>query len=188
MQLSVTFRHMEATEALKEYARQKLERIGKYIRKPIECRVVFSVERHHHIADMTLKVDGITIKGAERSEDMYSSIDVLVDKMERQIRKYKEKLRDHKPWEHQPERRVQMAILEGEAIEQRGETRILKSESMPVPALSVDEAIMRMDLSQDRFLIFNKDGTGALHVLYRLEDGNYGMVEAGTAAPPVEAP
>ena len=179
MQFSVTFRHMEATDALKEYARQKLERIRKYIRKPIDCKVVFSLERHHHIADMTIKVDGIVIKGNERTEDMYSSIDVLVDKMERQIRKYKEKLRDHKSREHLPERRAQMAILEGEAIAERGETRVLKSETIPIHTLTVDEAVMQMDLSQDRFLIFTRRDRGDLNVIYRLEDGNYGLVEAG---------
>src|SRR6476659_4750557 len=98
MQLSVTFRHMDSTEALKDYAREKIERIRKYFPDPIKAHVVLACDRgYNHIADVIITLhNGIVIKGEETTEDMYSSIDLVMAKIERQVRRYKEKLRHHK--------------------------------------------------------------------------------------------
>src|SRR6266852_4596216 len=98
MQLSVTFRHMDSTEALKDYAREKIERIRKYFPDPIKAHVVLACDRgYNHIADVMITLHhGILIKGEETTEDMYSSIDLVMAKIERQVRRYKEKIRHHK--------------------------------------------------------------------------------------------
>src|SRR5258706_1850579 len=98
MQLSVTFRHMDATEALKDYARDKVERIRKYFPDPIKAHVVLACDRgYNHIADVMITLhNGLVIKGNETTEDMYSSIDLVMAKIERQVRRYKEKIRHHK--------------------------------------------------------------------------------------------
>src|SRR5215471_17916712 len=98
MQLSVTFRHMDATEALKEYARDKVDRIRKYFPDPIKAHVVLACDRgYNHVADVMITLhNGIVIKGEETTEDMYSSIDLVMAKIERQCRRYKEKIRHHK--------------------------------------------------------------------------------------------
>src|SRR6516225_5532519 len=98
MQLSVTFRHMDATEALKAYAQEKVERIRKYFPDPIKSHVVLSCDRgYNHIADVMITLhNGIVIAGEETTEDMYSSIDLVMAKIERQVRRYKEKIRNHK--------------------------------------------------------------------------------------------
>src|SRR3954468_17359824 len=99
MNISVTFRHMDATEALKDYAKEKVERIRKYFPDPIKSHVVLACDRgYNHIADVTITLfNGIVIKGEESTEDMYSSIDLVMAKIERQVRRYKEKLRGHRP-------------------------------------------------------------------------------------------
>ena len=98
MQISVTFRHMPTSEPLKEYAVEKLTHvIDKYFRvSNVEAHIVLSVERFWHIADFTIRFTKMTVKVDERSEDMYSSIDLAMDKVERQVRRYKDRLRDHK--------------------------------------------------------------------------------------------
>ena len=98
MQFSVTFRHMEATEALKIYAREKMERIKKYFPDPISVHVVMSTERgYNHRVDVTLQLhNGLTVAGHEATENMYSSLDLVTAKIERQVRRYKDKLRAHK--------------------------------------------------------------------------------------------
>src|SRR5437588_12832642 len=98
MQLSVTFRHMNATEALKEYDREKVDRIRKYFPDPIKAHVVLACDRgYNHVADVMITLhNGIVIKGEETTEDMYSSIDLVLAKIERQVRRYKEKIRSHK--------------------------------------------------------------------------------------------
>src|SRR5437867_6560644 len=102
MQLAVTFRHMDATSSLKEYAKEKVERITKYFPDPIKAHVVLSCDRgYNHVADVVITLhNGILIKGEESTEDMYSSIDLVMAKIERQVRRYKEKIRSHRPADH----------------------------------------------------------------------------------------
>jgi putative sigma-54 modulation protein len=100
MQLSTTFRHMDASQAVREYAADKLDKIKKYFNKdPISAHAVFAVERgFNHVADIQITLpNGIMINAKEVTEDMYSSIDLAAARIERQVRKWKEKIRDHKP-------------------------------------------------------------------------------------------
>src|SRR3954462_11176506 len=93
MQFAVTFRHMEPTEALKAYARERMERVRKYLPDPISCHVVFSTERHNHRIDVTFQLhNGLSVTGHEITENLYSSIDLCIAKIERQVRKYKGRL------------------------------------------------------------------------------------------------
>lgn len=95
MPIAVTFRQMEASQALREYANEKLEHIlQKYLRTEADANVVLSVEKFWHIVDITLQVRGQRIKSQERSEDMYASIDLALGRLERQLRRYKDKLND----------------------------------------------------------------------------------------------
>src|SRR5215467_10645813 len=98
MNLSVTFRHMEATDAIRDYAKDKLEKIKRYFPDPITAHVVLSTERgYQHTADVVITLhNGLVIKGSEATEDMYSSIDLVMAKIERQVRRYKERIRSHK--------------------------------------------------------------------------------------------
>jgi len=99
MHLSTTFRHMDASQAVREYSEEKLEKIRKYFHKePIAAHAVFSVERgFHHVADINITLpSGLLINAKETTDDMYSSIDLVMAKIERQCRRYKEKLQDHR--------------------------------------------------------------------------------------------
>lgn len=91
MQVNVTFRQMEHSDALKQYAEEKIEKLKKLLKPPVDARVTFSVEKYSHIADVAINAGGISINASEKSEDMYSSFDLAYSKIERQIRKYKEK-------------------------------------------------------------------------------------------------
>lgn len=92
MKLSVTFRHMDPSEALKEHMEDKLSRFQKYAPDPVRAEVVFSTERHLNQADVTVVLaDGTPIKGKVESDDMYTAVDLVMDKIDRQIRRYKDK-------------------------------------------------------------------------------------------------
>lgn len=93
MQISMTFRHMEATDAMKEMVREKVSRAKKYFQGPVEAAVVLSVERYLHSCDVTITASGQTYKGSEETDDMYMSIDKVMDKIERQIDKSKGRAR-----------------------------------------------------------------------------------------------
>ena len=177
MQVSVTFRHMDVSEPVKAYVEEKLGRVKKYIDEPIDAQAVLSVEKKiRHKAEVTIVAKGITIKGSEETNDMYAAIDAMVDKIERQLKRYKEKLKDHKPTAGR-EREVKKTVLEAASIDEGAvEPVIIRSDSFPVKPMSVEEAVMQMDLLHKDFLVFTDAGTEDINVVYRRKDGNYGLI------------
>lgn len=112
MNANVSFRHMESSSSLREYAVGKLERVcDKYVQGKIDATVVMSVEKHWHIADFTLYIKNFTVKGKERSEDMYSSIDLALEKIEKQLRRHKDRLKDHQPDRNGNARMFRMGVV-----------------------------------------------------------------------------
>lgn len=176
MQISTTFRHMEPSEALKSYAEEKLERIRKYIDEPVVAQVYLTVEKIRHIVEITISAKGVSTKASEATNDMYAAIDAVIDKIERQLRRYKERLKGHKPSEG-PERQVQKKIIAAEDLEQSKEPVIIRSKTVSLKPMSVDEAVMQMDLLHKDFLVFTDAGSDHINVVYRRRDGNFGLIE-----------
>ena len=178
MQIAITFRHMEASEPVKAYVEEKVSRVKKYIDEPIDAQVVLSVEKKiRHSAEISIVAKGITIKGSEETNDMYAAIDAVVDKIERQLKRYKEKLKAHKPVSG-GERQVEKRVLTAESIDEgQGEPVIVRSRSFSVKPMSVEEAVMQMDLLNKEFLVFTDSANEEFSVVYRRKDGNYGLIQ-----------
>ena len=202
MQFAVTFRHMEPTDALKAYARERMERVRKYLPDPISCHVVLSTERHNHRIDVAFQLhNGLSIAGHEITENMYSSIDLCIAKIERQVRKYKGKLEGMKarphhvvalPWSHSiideafAEMNGQPNGKAAPAAEARGtnpEFTVIKTEKFHAQPLSVAEAIVQLNLLHEPFLVFCHEHDRRVAVVYKRDDGSYGLIEtpAGTS-------
>jgi putative sigma-54 modulation protein len=194
MQLSVTFRHMDSTEALQTYAKEKVERIRKYFPDPIKAHVVFICDRgYNHTADVMITLhNGLVIKGIETTEDMYSSIDLVMAKIERQVRRYKEKIRSHKGSEGlHGQREITHSVLavpeaaEGAAGQSNGqvsaaaEPEIVKKSKFFAKPLTPQEAVMQMNLLNNDFLVFTNATSHEVNVVYRRGDGTYGLIETG---------
>src|SRR5512147_1247366 len=97
MQVNVTGRNIEVTDALKKYATEKFSRLDKYLPKAVQAVITLAVvKKVHHIAEAVIKSNGVLIQASEETEEMYSAIDLLVEKIERRVKRYKEKLVDHK--------------------------------------------------------------------------------------------
>ncbi len=175
MQLSVTFRHMEPSDALRTYVQDRTGKLTKYIDRPLESQVTLSVQKFRQIADVVINADGIRIAGQETHEDMYAAIDLVMDKIERQVKKYRAKIRKHKP-NPGKEIRWRRDIYEPESFEDDNEPLVVRTENYFVKPMSVDEAAMQMDLSQQDFLVFNNASSQTVNVLYRRKDGNYGLI------------
>jgi putative sigma-54 modulation protein len=173
MDITVTFRHLESTDALRDYAREKVSRIKKYVGAPADVAVVLSLEKHRHQAEITLNTNGITVNARNVTEDMYAAIDLAVDKLERQVKKHKEKIKDHKPGE----RTARYNIVSSEPAQPAQGERIIKTESIFIKPMSVDEAIMQIDVMNNDFLVFTNAQTQKVNVLYRRRDGNLGLIE-----------
>ncbi|MEP6865990.1 MAG: ribosome-associated translation inhibitor RaiA [Deltaproteobacteria bacterium] len=204
MQFAVTFRHMEPTDALKSYARERMERVKKYLPDPIACHVVLSTERHNHRIDVSFQLhNGLSIAGHETTENMYSSIDLVIAKIERQVRKYKGKLEGMKarphgvhalPWSH--------SIIDEAFVHAEGQTdghangnghaaevapapsfTVVKTEKFHAQPMSVSDACVQLNLLNEPFLVFRLDGNdGRVAVVYKREDGSYGLIETPTAS------
>ncbi|MDB4961627.1 MAG: sigma 54 modulation protein/ribosomal protein [Myxococcales bacterium] len=198
MQFAVTFRHMEPTEALKSYARERMERVRKYLPDPISCHVVLSTERHNHRIDVTFQLhNGLAVAGHETTENMYSSIDLCIAKIERQVRKYKGKLEGMKarphnvhalPWSHSivseafgdkdgEAAGAVPAAAEDHARTMSPEFKVVKTEKFHAQPLSVADAIVQLNLQHEPFLVFRHDTDGRVAVVYKRPDGAYGLIE-----------
>lgn len=196
MQFSVTFRHMEPTDSLKAYAKERMERIRKYLPDPISCHVVMSTERHNHRIDVNFHLhNGLSIAGHETTENMYSSIDLCIAKIERQVRKYKGKIEEQRtrphgvaplPWSHSilheafhglDERVIDATVP---AAAPSHELRVVRTEKFHANPMPVAAAIVQMNLLHEPFLVFrNVEDAGNIAVVYRRDDGSYGLIETG---------
>ncbi len=176
MQINVAFRHTETSDTLRKYAEEKVSRIKKYLEEPIEANVVLQVEKFRHIADVTVESNGLRINAREETEDMYAAIDMVVDKLEGQIKKYKEKLRNRKSNAAERSQRLMMNILEWPS-EEASEPRVVTTQQIYAKPMDVDEAVMQLNLSNGDFLVFTNRATMSVNVLYRRKDGNYGLIE-----------
>ncbi len=178
MQIAVTFRHMDSSDPVREYVEEKLTRVKRYIEEPIEAQAVLEVEKKiRNIAEVVLTAKGVTIKAsAEVNDDMYAAIDAVVDKIERQLKRYKEKLKDHSPRKGKG-RNITKTIIEAASIDDGAdEPTVVTTRSFSIKPMSVDEAVMQMDLMYKEFLVFTDDTTEEVNVIYRRKDGNYGLI------------
>jgi putative sigma-54 modulation protein len=177
MQIAVTFRHMDSSEPVRSYVEEKMPRVKKYIDEPVEAQVVLSVEKKiRHKAEVTLTAKGITIKAVEQTEDMYAAIDGVLDKLERQLKRYKDKIKRHKPLTGR-ERQVAKTVFAAQSIDEgHPEPTIIKTDTFHVKPMSVEEAVMQMDLLEKDFLVFTDSNSADINVVYRRKDGNYGLI------------
>ena len=177
MQVSVTFRKIDASDTLRSYAQEKLYRIKKYVEGPIEAHVVLSVEKFRHIAEVSINANGLRLNGQEETGDMYSAIDMVVDKIESQIKRYRQKLRKRKNDGGSKALVMKMNVLAGESFEEDREPQVIKTKQIHAKPMDLEEAVMQMDLANSEFLVFTNAKTESINVIYRRKDGNYGLIE-----------
>ncbi len=171
MDIAVTFRHMEPADSLRTYAEEKISKIQKYLDSPSEAHIVLTVEKFRHLADVTLSLDGTTIKGVEETEDMYSAIDQVMDKIEKQVKRYRSKIRDRRS----ENRKGEMEAEEAAALSP--EEPIIEIEKLVAKPMDPEEAAMQLNMSQQDFLVFRNSRSREINVIYKRRDGNLGLIE-----------
>jgi len=172
MQTSVTFKNLDPSDHIKTYISEKLNRFDKYLHNPGEANVVLSVEKFRHTAEVNITGDRLTINGKEETEDMYSAIDMVLDKLEKQIKKGKQKVRERRSGKG----KSKSVIAEPGQVDDDWERRVMV-QNIEYKPMDVDEAIMQMDLVNDNFLVFTNARSDRVNVLYRRKDGNYGLIQ-----------
>jgi putative sigma-54 modulation protein len=210
MQLNITFRQFGASDSLKDYAREKVDRVNRLLDRAGEAHVVLSLERHLHHADITIHSGAWILRGREKSDDMYASIDLAMDKIERQLRRYRDKLKSHHGKEKVHHRQDLMKVRhdvfelhdEVSAAEtaapaeapaaaappaESGVARLVRTTHLAIQSLSVDDAVMQMNLMNNDFYVFQNQQSQALSIVYRRKEGGFGLIEPHLPAAPVAA-
>jgi len=173
MDITVTFRHIDSTESLKEYAEEKLSKIGKYFDFPVEAHVVLAAEKFRRIADVTINVNGTVIKAEEVTEDLYAAIDQVMDKIETQVKRYRDKTRSRRS-------KTEGGLTSGqgdEAGESAADEPDIKIEKLVAKPMDAEEAAMQLTISQQDFLVFRNPRSGDINVIYKRKDGDLGLIE-----------
>ncbi len=181
MRVTISGRHMDITDSLKLYIENGLEKVRSHFDKVIDVDVVLDVEKHRHIAEVNLHANGIRIHSRESSQDMYASVDTVLDKLDKQVRKFKDRINRHQPRRARETRDYHHGIIEmvNELDDHTGEPthRVINREKIAMKPMSVEEATMQLDLVEDDFLVFSNAENEQVNVIYSRRDGTYGLIE-----------
>lgn len=179
MQISVSGKNFDVSDALKEYAQTRLNKVSRYFDHIITANVTLSTERNWHIAEVTVFGKGVDMRGEERSKDMYHSIDAVVEKLERQVKKVKGKVIDRT---RQVGREGGVAVEEAPPATKEGEggekfdPRVESVRSYTAEAMTLEQAIKEMEELGQEFFPFHNDENGRINVVYKMDRG-YGLVD-----------
>ncbi|NOY69769.1 MAG: ribosome-associated translation inhibitor RaiA [Deltaproteobacteria bacterium] len=181
MQISVTFKNLDPSDNLRSYVSNKLNKLDKLLDNPAEANVVLSVEKIRHITEIRLSGDRLNLVCREKTNDMYSSIDMALDKLEKQIKKNKEKQKRHKTGSRgETLGRVfggKLMDMDAKMDEKKTPESMIIIENIEYKPMDIEEAAMQMELVSDPFLVFTNARTQRVNVLYRKSDGALGLIQ-----------
>jgi putative sigma-54 modulation protein len=164
---------------LKTYVKEKLDRFDRLLDNPAEASVVLSVEKFRHIAEINITGDRLNLIGKEEINDMYSAIDMVMDKLEKQLKKGKQKTRERRGGAKSSIKDIPPEFMVNVAEEDDHQPQI-KITNIDYKPMDVEEAVMQMDLLDDNFLVFTNAQTDRVNVLYRRKDGHLGLIQPST--------
>ncbi len=172
MRITVSGKNIEVTSALRNTVERKLSKLEKYFNPDVEVYATLSVQKNRQILEVTIPFNGVILRGEEENDDMYASIDLVVDKLEGQIRKQKTKL----------QRRIHSDSLKFQFIpdlepKDKEESKIVKTKRFAIKPMSSEEAVLQMDLLGHNFFVYKSAEDGEVNVVYKRKDGNYGLIE-----------
>lgn len=175
MKLSVRGKNIEVTPSLDSYARKKLGKLTKFLEGASEAQVAMSVIRENHIVEVTVNFDGLILRGEESTPDMYASIDMVVEKLGKQVAKYKTRL--NKTLRGRGLRVAAEKLGSALQVEEEEERGVVKTKRFPLKPMGVEEANLQMNLLGHSFFVFMNAESNRINVLYRRNDGNYGLID-----------
>lgn len=186
MNLTITGRHMDLTDALKAYVDNGLRKLRTHFDKMIDVIVVLSVEKHRQQCEINLHANGVRIHARESTADMYASVDACLTKLDKQIRKFKDRINRHQPRTARETRNYHIGVIEMIEQELGGDGavqvlapahRMVQREKIEMKPMSVEEATMQLDLVDEDFLVFYNADSQQVNVIYSRGEGTYGLIE-----------
>jgi putative sigma-54 modulation protein len=175
MKLNILGKNIEVTEGLRSAIDKKLSRLDKFFEEDMEAFVTLNVEKARQIIEVSINFNGVLLRSEEANEDMYVAIDIVSDKLERQIRKHKTKL-ERKYHTNVPLKYKNIPQYEYRDEELRN-PEIVKTKKFAIKPMSSEEAVLQMELLGHDFFVYSNDESGEVNVVYKRKDGNYGLIE-----------
>jgi putative sigma-54 modulation protein len=171
MRIITRGKNIDLTEALKVHVEKRIGKISRYFEENTEVQVALSVVKDTHVVEATMLLNGgLLIRAEEKSPDMYASIDMVVEKLERQIRKYKTRI-------NRKARQTGGPADEVRNVDDDEEPRIVRTKRFAIKPMIPDEAVLQMNLLGHDFFVFTNAETNEANVVYRRKDGNFGLIE-----------
>jgi len=167
--LTVRGKNIDVPPALKEYAEKKLGKMDRYFGEPIHAQATMNIEKDRHIVEVTIPLDGMLVRGEEEAQDLFSAVDLVVEKIEKQLEKYKTRVNNKRVNLPQRDVPVREEYDEGPSI--------VRTKRFAMKPMTVDEAVLQMNLLGHDFFVFRNADTELIAVVYRRKDGNYGLLE-----------
>ena len=186
MRYQITGMHIDVGEALQTHVKSELGTVvEKYSQRPTDAMVVFSRSAHEYVAEATIHLStGLTASAKAHATEIYGAFDACAEKLEKQLRRYKRRLKDHHKERPEPVELFgassYILASESEASENEPETLqpiIVAEMQTQIPSLSVGEAVMQMELAGAPVLVFRNEKKNGVNVVYRREDGNIGWID-----------
>lgn len=180
MNYKVRGQHIEVTDALLDYVEKKLGRLERYFEAPpkSDVNVTLSVIRDQHGVEVTIPLPGLLLRAEDRSKDMYASIDSVTDKLERQIRKHKTKV-NRKFRQTGTEAYLFSEAATQVPVDEEDQLEVVRTKRFTLKPMDVEEAILQMNMIGHSFFVFSNAETKEVNVVYRRNDGRYGLIEQG---------
>lgn len=173
MKVTVIAKNMELTDALKEIVQKKISKLEKYFEVNVEAKATLSVQKNRHIIEVTIPFNGVILRGEEATSDMYKSLDLVEDKLERQIRKQKTRLSR----KHGGSLRFgEINNIDTKSQEEEN-GKLVRVKKFGVKPMNSEEAILQMDLLGHNFFVYQDADSSKVNVIYKRKDGDYGLLE-----------
>lgn len=173
MRFTITGRNIEVTEGLKSAVENKLGKLEKYFDKDTDIIVTLGVEKERQKIEVTIPVKGNIIRSEQTSTDMYASIDLVEEVIERQLKKYKKKIIQSK---HNPHTSFSKDYIDND-YEEESEIKIVRSKRFGIKPMDPEEACIQMELLGHDFYVFSNADTGEVNVVYKRKGNTYGLIE-----------
>ncbi|MGG7214509.1 ribosome hibernation-promoting factor, HPF/YfiA family [Clostridium nigeriense] len=177
MRVSVIAKNTTATPALKDMIEKKLSKVKRYFNPDVEAKATLSVQKNKQKVEVTIPFNGVILRAEEATEDMYKSIDLVVNKLERQIRKQKTKLSRKNNESVRFTEIDEVAFKDNVDISDEESGKVVKFKKFNMKPMSVEEAILQMELVGHNFFVFQDAENNKVNVLYKRKDGDYGLLE-----------
>ncbi|GAB6169244.1 ribosome-associated translation inhibitor RaiA [Clostridium carnis] len=174
MKVSVMAKNIALTPALKEMVEKKISKMDRYFSPDVTAKATLSVQKNRQTVEVTIPFNGVILRAEESTEDMYKSIDLVALKLERQIRKQRTKL-SRRNNESLRFPQIDEVAIEEDIVETDG--KVVKIKKFGVKPMSVEEAVLQMELLGHSFFVYQDSDENKICVMYKRKDGNYGLLE-----------